>query len=396
MAKRRGNHEGSIKQRTNGAWRTQLAVNGQRLSYTGKSQKECQLWIRKTLNDVDRGGAFDGQRITVAEFLSNWQVTTEPSLRPKTYGQYLQIIRDYLIPAFERVKLAELHPYLIQSLYDKLVIKGTGRRTIRLIHSVLHRSLNHAIKMGLIGRNPASATTPPKPRKNELKVLDASEAQALIIATTATEDPFLALYQLALTTGMRQGELLGLKWDDVDWERGSIRVVRQLRRIPNKGFEFAQPKTKSGVRVIKIGENTLAILKDHRRRQFEEMSVVGDSWVESELVFSTPSGDPIHHSHLYRKFKALLKLASLPDIRFHDLRHTAASLMLNSGVPVLVVSQRLGHAKPSITLDIYGHFIPSMQDQVADLMDEVVAPIEFGNCTKTAPELHQGLKTSAT
>jgi integrase len=184
---------------------------------------------------------------------------------------------------------------------------------------------------------------------------------------------------------MRQGELLGLKWQDIDWERQALSISRQLKRIPNVGFEFTPTKTKSGVRKVAIGKETLRILKNHQQQLFAEMQMFGEDWQDLDLVFPTTIGTPIHIRKLLRKFKKLIKEVGLPEIRFHDLRHTAASLMLNQGIPLLIVSRRLGHANPSITLDIYGHIIPSMQEQAAEVMDEIVTPIRWENCTQTTP-----------
>lgn len=389
MAKKRGNNEGSIHKRKNGTWRALISVGGKRLSFTGKSRKECREWLKDMLHQADTGILLEKAQITLESFINRWLVSVEASLRPKTWQQYQQIVRDYIIPDLGKIKIIDLRPHHIQALYDNKVGSGVGLRTVQLIHSVLHRTLVHAVKLGLLARNPDDVTTPPKPKHREMRVYDEAEVQQLVITSSSTGDRNVALYYLAITTGMRQGELLGLKWLDVDWERKTIQIQRQLTRIPGKGFEFTAPKTKAGIRKISIGQRMLEILREHRNRQFTEIQRSNDSWQDLDLVFPTESGTPIHLRKLYRNFKKLLKFGNLPDIRFHDLRHTAASLMLNSGVPVLIVSKRLGHAKPSITLDIYGHLIPSMQEQAADVMDEIITPISFDITNTVAPGLHQ-------
>jgi len=194
---------------------------------------------------------------------------------------------------------------------------------------------------------------------------------------------------MAITTGMRQGELLGLKWIDVDGAASQLHIRRKVQRIPKKGFVFSPPKTQVGIRLIQLGPETMRQLIEHRQRQDAERSVV--DWVEHDLVFPSLMGNPTDQRNLIRFFKRLLKRAGLPDIRFHDLRHTAATLMLLNGIPLIVVSRRLGHSKPSVTLDIYGHYIPGMQQEAASLMDELVTPIatkwqQIGSSQEGSPE----------
>jgi len=170
-------------------------------------------------------------------------------------------------------------------------------------------------------------------------------------------------------------ELLGLKWTDVDWVRSTIKVERQLLRSSGNGIEFSRPKTRYGKRSIDLGNKSIEVLRNHYEYQQKERQTAGEKWVENGLIFTNSLGGPINPRNLLRNFKALLKEAGLVPIRFHDLRHTAASLLLNQGIPVLAVSRRLGHARASITLDIYGHLIPSMQSEIAKLIDELVIPI---------------------
>jgi len=276
-----------------------------------------------------------------------------------------------------KFQLRDLKPEHIQQLYNQMVKKERGLRTVQLVHSVLHRALVHAVKLGLISRNPDDATTPPKPKLKEMQFLDENQVQQLLITAQVRNDRFYALYYLAIATGMRQGELLGLKWLDLDWEQGFLQVKRQLSRKKGGGFELTAPKTRSGVRRIDLGENTLQVLRKHRQQQFIKMQMVGEKWQDNDLVFPSEIGTVINRANLLKMFKSLLKEAGLPSIRFHDLRHTGASLLLNNGIPVMIVSRRLGHARPSITLDIYGHLIPGKQKEVAMLMDQLLTPIPF-------------------
>jgi integrase len=386
MVKKRGNNEGSIHKRKNGTWRVQVSIDGKRLSRTFKTHKECVTWMKKTHNRIDGGLTYETAHLSIEEFMNRWLVSSESSLRPKTWHQYKQITRDYILPELGQIKLANLRPDIIQATYDKHLVSGVGVRTVQYIHSVLRSCLYRAVKLGILQRNPIIGTSPPKAKYKEMKVLDEEEAQLLLITSRAKEDRYSALYQLALTTGMRQGELLGLKWKDINWDRKTITVQRQLARIPGGKLEFVQPKTRSSVRTISLGEMTIAILKEHQKQQFHESNQKGTCWKDFDLLFPASTGTPTNPSNLYyRSFKPLLKDAELPTIRFHDLRHTAASLMLSHGVSVLAVSKRLGHAQPSITLDVYGHLIPGVQEKVASIMDEIITPITLPDAVLVAP-----------
>ena len=208
-----------------------------------------------------------------------------------------------------------------------------------------------------------------------MQFLDETQVQRLLITAEGMEDRFFALYYLAISTGMRLGELLGLKWDDIDFEQGILKVQRQLIKSEH-GYEFALPKTKAGIRQIKLGSRTIEVLKSHLQFQQTEKMIVGDSWKDNNMVFPATIGTPMNRSNLRKRYKKVLSNAGLPPIRFHDLRHTAASLMLNNGIPIFIVSKRLGHAQPSITLDVYGHLIPSKQQEAAILMDQILTPIQ--------------------
>ncbi len=391
MAKRRSNKEGSIYKRPDGSWRAQVSVGGRRLSYSAKTQRECQAWIKETVQKVDAGHSFKGDEKPLAEFLSGWLVSIKSSRQSTTWNLYERIIRDHIVPVLGEIRLGNLRPEQVQSLYDRKIEKGVGLRTVQQTHEVLRCALKQAVKLGMLGRNPVDAATPPKRTHKEMRFYDDAQAQGLMIAAMATEDRHLALYQLAITTGMRQGELLGLKWNDLDWERRSLQVHRQLRKVVGGGYELAAPKTRAGKRTITLGEATVEKLREHLQRQYQERQVAGDRWKDWELIFPSTIGTPMDSVALRKSFKSLIKQAGLLEIRFHDLRHTAASLMLNYGVPVIVVSRRLGHSKPSITLDVYGHLIPGMQEKAATIMDEILTPLEMSGCTIIAPEMNEVL-----
>lgn len=380
MAKRklkRANQEGSIFQQKNGTWRAQITLGGKRLSVSRLSQVECRDWIRKMLNKVDAGLTFKVIQLTFADYLKDWLANAKSTVRFTTFEQYEQISRDYVVPQLGNVKVFELRPEHVQHLYATLLQSGSTARTVRMVHCVVHRSLNQAVQMGLIERNPASFVKPPRLKRNEMKFFDEGQVQAFLIAAETEQDRYLALWKVAVTTGMRMGELLGLKWIDLDWAKAYLQVRRQLKVTRGGGFHFAEPKSKAGLRSVVLGQDTLNQLKVHQSQIYEERMQLGDRWQEQDLIFPSRVGTPTRPGKILVRFKRLIKLAGLPEIRFHDLRHTAASLMLNNGIPLIVVSRRLGHAQPSITLNVYGHMIPMMQEQAAELMDKITAPISI-------------------
>ena len=377
MAKKRGHNEGSIHKRKNGTWRVQVTVNGQRLSFSSKSRTECRAWMKQTLEQVEQGLSFESAKLTYAKFLQEWLISVENTLRSSTFVQYESHVRMYIVPTLGKFKMKDLKPEHIQRRYNEMVKEGYGLRTVQVTHAVIHRSLVYAVKLGLIPRNPDDATNPPRPKAKEMQHFDENQAQLFLLVAKAKQDRHYALYHLAISTGMRQGELIGLKWADLDWQTCTLQVQRQWTRKKGGGFEFTSPKTKAGKRSIMLGSSDLAVLREHKQVQYLAMQKAGERWKDMDMLFASTVGTPLCKYNLRKSFKQRLKDAGLPNIRFHDLRHTAASLMLNNGIPVIVVSRRLGHARPSITLDVYGHLIPSKQREVAELMDELLTPISI-------------------
>lgn len=375
MGRNRVKGEGSIYQRPNGRWRAQIYIAGERIGYSAKTRTEALDWLLKIRNEVKNGLNIEGSKISYCDFLDDWLETKKPQVAEQTWSYYSQIVRDYIKPKLGMYKLRELSTRRIQGFYNHLVEQGIGLRTIEKNHSIIHASLNYALKYGLIVSNPDTFTDPPKPKKKEMRYLNIEEVKKLVQVAKEGNDRNFALYYLAIVTGMRQGELLGLQWKNVDLERGIIKVNQNLKRLPNGKLVFGKPKTKTSIRSITIGEDTIEVLKKQKGRITNEREdiKVKHLWKEMDMVFPSTIGTPIDPTNILKKFRQLLKKAGLPRLRFHDLRHTSASLMLNNGVDVLVASRRLGHAKPSITLDVYGHLLSSAQDEVADKMDSILS-----------------------
>ena len=373
MAGKRANNEGSVYRIPSGRWCAQVSLEGKRLSKSFDTQKEGLDWIRKILGQIDQGLTFDNTKISLGDYMADWLDSTQSAKRPTTWNHYNQVTKKYIIPIIGKIKVKDLRPEHIQGMYNQLLKKEVGTYTILKIHTVIHCAMQYAVKIGIIGRNPVSFTHPPREPAIEMKILTESQVNQLL--TWLLDHRWEALFYLAVTTGMRQMELLGLKWTDLDWDRQSIKVERQLVRSRIHGVQFSMPKTRFGKRSIALGMKTIEVLRRHYEKQQIERLRAGDKWQRSELIFTNSIGGPIHYRNLLREFKRLLNGARLPPIRFHDLRHTAASIMLNNGIPPIVVSRRLGHAKASITLDVYGHLIPSMQREAAEKIDELIMPI---------------------
>lgn len=370
----RGRGEGTIFQRSNGTWRAQLTVDGERISYGAKTKPECIDWLTTMQFQLNRGFDYQGGKTSLKNYLEQWLENHKVSIRPKTYLRYKGLSERYIIPLLGDTNLNDLHPLHIERFYADLVADGIGIRSVRLCHSILHCALGKAVDYGWILRNPAHGVRQPQYKPSEMRVWNDSQVSLFLVIAESSHHK--ALYHIAITTGMRQGEIFGLKWTDLDWNRGEIQIQRQVQRIPREGWSFLEPKTRTGRRKIILGEGTLHALRLHIEQQLIKIEVVGERWHCHDLIFPNSVGNPMDSSNLRLDFNRLMAEAGLPKIRFHDLRHTAASLMLNNSVPPIVVSQILGHAKPSITLDLYGHLYHEMQGEAAKIMDELVTPIK--------------------
>jgi len=375
MAKKAGQNQGSISKRKNGTYMVQLTVDGKRITKYFKTKREANEWRIDTLKKVQNGLFYSGPKLTLEEFLEEWLRARKDSIKPKTLMQYRQIVESHINPTLGKIKINELQPAEIQAFYNYKVEAGIGTRTVRLIHSVLHCALNHALRLGIIYRNPSDAVYKPKAQKTEMQILDENQLRLFLVAARGKR--LVALYKVAITTGLRKGEILALKWSDLDWSTGQLNIQRQVQRVPGSGLMFTEPKTEAGRRMILLGSDTVFGLKEHYKKQMKEREFMGDKWQDFNLIFPSSIGTPLSHSNLHKKFKLLLEEAHLPNIRFHDLRHTAASLMLKQGISVKVVQERLGHSDAAMTLNVYSHVIPGMQEEAAKKMDEITALIDI-------------------
>lgn len=385
MAKRRCNHEGTIFKRKNGSWRAQVSIHGRRLSFSGKTQKECQDWLKETIRQMDEGYSYSSTQVTLRQFMKNWLVSIEPSRAPSTFQLYRSTVENEIIPRIGNIKLKDLRPDHIQSLYDLRIAEGGTPYTIKRIHKVLHCALEHGVKLGLLVRNPAHVVTIPKLERKEMRFYTDEQVQQFLSTAKETQDRLYTLYYLAIHTGMRKSELLGLRWQDIDGEKGTLQVKYQLVWKKGGRYELTAPKTRSSKRSMILGQGAIDVLKEHQVLQQLEQAYYGSDWEDHGLVFPSMTGKPMRGHTVSVAFEQVASKAKLPKIRFHDLRHTAATMMLNFGIPAIIVSKRLGHARASITLDVYGHLIPSKQEEAAALMDRLMSPKIQAGCTEFAP-----------
>ncbi len=375
MSKKRGNGEGSISRRKNGGWMAQYAVytaqGRKRKTIYGKTRAEVAKKLAKALSDREGGLVFDAEGLKLREYLSRWlEDSVKDTVRNTTYERYEQISRTHIIPMLGDVKLKALSPTHVRSLY-KEKLQTLSPRTVQYIHVTLHKALKQAVNDGLIPRNATEAVKPPQVRREEIRPLTPEQVKMLLDA--ARGDRLEALYALAVHTGLRQGELLGLKWEDIDLEERTLHVRRALTTAKG-GPRLAAPKTKGSRRRVSLTKGAVDALRGHLARQLEEIDRAGSLWQENGLVFASETGRPLdRRSVTTHLFKPLLKRAGLPaKTRFHDLRHTCATLLLTKNVNPKVVSEMLGHSSISITLDTYSHVLPDMQDSAARALEEAL------------------------
>ena len=277
------------------------------------------------------------------------------------------MIRLYIAPELGHRSLSRLAPQDLESLYGKLLAKGLSPRSVRLVHAVIHRALRQAERWSLVSRNVARLVDAPRPAAAEIRPFSPEEIRQLL--TAAEGDRLGALYVLAVTSGLRQGELFGLRWADVDLDSELVRVRQQLHHTRD-GWTFTEPKTRAGRRTVAIPRIAVAAMRQHRVRQNAERLRCGPAWEDLDLVFTNETGRPCERRNLVRQsFQPLLERAGLRRVRFHDLRHSAATLLLAEGVHPKVVQERLGHASISITMDTYSHVLPTMQAEAAAKLD---------------------------
>lgn len=368
--KQRGHGEGSIYQRKDKRWVASFKPEGEKRIYLyGKTRKEAYDKLQKAIQEEKQGILAKGPDRKVGDYLKQWLETiVKPLRRKNTYRQYRSMVNAHLIPAFGEMALRKLTVQHIQVLYAEKLETGSSPATVAVIHAILHKALENAVGWNLISRNVAESVTLPGIPRYEGRFLTQEEARKLFTVAKGTRLEVLLI--VAITTGMRRGELLALRWDDVNLENGTLRVERTMSRVAGSEYIENAPKTKSSRRKIMLPGIAVKALREHCEKQGQERRSSGDVWQDRNLVFSGLNGRYWAPESMGYQFRKLLVEAGLPRMRFHDLRHSAASILLAMGVHPKVVQELLGHSTITVTMDRYSHLFPSMQNEARNKMDD--------------------------
>jgi integrase len=375
-------HQGHIRQRAEGSFEIRYNLGTDPL--TGKrkvktvtvkgDRKAAEKELRHILNTISTNEYIEPTRITIGDFLKQWLETVRTQISPKTYESYEKTVRNYLTPTFGAQQLCKLAPMAIQQAYNGWEregrkdgkLGGLSPRSRLYIHRVLKQALKYAIQLQILGRNPADAVKPPRQKKIAITTLTIEQSTTLLDAIRGALLYWPVL--LALTTGMRRGEILALRWKNVDFEKKAVRVVEALEQTGTT-VRFKAPKTEKG-RAILLPEYAVEELKGLKEKQAEKLAERGIQQTGETTVCARFDGTPMWPSSLTHEFKkALDKLPDLPHVRFHDLRHSHATHLMMEGVHPKIVQERLGHSTITITLDLYTHATDTMQEEAAAKLD---------------------------
>lgn len=370
-SRRRARGEGSVFQRKDGYWVAQIELgDGKRKQYYLKTQKEAVEKLRKAQRELEQGTLVTGPQQTVKQYLEYWlEEVHKSSIKVSTYVKYGKLINRYIVPALGHLKLEKLTPQHVKSLYNQKEKDGLSAKTINSIHGVLHKALDNAVLWNLASRNVCDVVSPPRLVKPEKQSLTMEQAHRLLESVRGHR--LEMLLTLALTTGLRRGEMLALRWTDVDLEHQTVKVRRTVDYIPRYGYVENEQKTAAGRRVVLLPSFVVDMLKQHRIQQLEARLKAGSAWEDRDLVFTGLSGGYFNPRYLEKLMQRVIAEAGLPHMTLHTLRHSAATLLLSMGVPLKVIQEILGHSSYAITADIYTDVLPSMQKEAMDKWDGV-------------------------
>ncbi|MDR3574275.1 MAG: tyrosine-type recombinase/integrase [Anaerolineaceae bacterium] len=390
---------GHIRQRSEGVYeiRYDIGINPltggrRRLGVTIKgTHKDAERELRRLLHTIDTGEHPEPTKITVEQHLLQWLETIHSQLSPRTHERYTEIVKLFLVPAFGDRLLTKLTPTTIQSAYNAWETSGRrdskegglSPRTRLHIHRVFKSALKHAVQLQIIVRNPADAIKPPRPKKTTITTLTIEQSATLLNALNGTRLYWPVL--LALSTGMRRGEILALRWKNIDFKKATARVVESLE-ITKKGIRFKAPKTEK-TRAIILPDYAVEELRAWKERQAKELEAIEVEPTQETLVCARSDGEPLWPTSVTHEFiKAIRKLPNLPRVRFHDLRHSHATQLLTAGIHPKIAQERLGHSTITTTLDLYSHVTDTMQGEAASKLDTAFRSAIKAKLTKT-PQL---------
>lgn len=379
---KRANGEGTIKKRKNGTWEAQITIgkdeNGKpiRKSVYGKTQKEVSQKMTAIVSDLNNGLFVSPDDITVGQWFDIFLSDYNKGVKASTLANYEYQVRQNIKPTIGNVRLQKLTAPMIQRLYnDKL--ETLSAKSIKNLHGFLHKGLNQAVMCQYLKANPALACQLPRVEKKEMKTLTNKPLESFLQEIKGK--PFEDVYFIAVFTGLRQGELLGLTWDSIDFKKGQITVIKQLKRERklNGENQYVFDSLKNGKsRIIVPAPVVFDVLRKVRRIQAENRLKHGSAFANNDnLVFTDEIGNHLCHPTVWRNFKKRVEAIGFPDLRFHDLRHSYATISIENGDDIKTVSENLGHATVAFTLDVYGHVTEKMKKQSADRMQEYIKSI---------------------
>jgi integrase len=369
MVRSRGNGEGSIYQRSDGKWCAAVTLDtGKRKVLYGKTRQEVAKKLNQALQVREQGLPVLFERQTVANFLKHWlEECVKPSVRQRTYASYAQLVRLHIAPGLGKHQLSRLALQDLRGLLNQRAAGGLSPRTVQYLRAIVHRALSQALKDDLVHRNVAALVDSPRVEKTEVEPFTVEESSALLKSIAG--HPLEGVLTLALATGLRQGELLGLTWGDLDLDKATVRVRQQLQRIEGK-LTLCPLKTDRARRTLALPAFAIDALRRQRVRQLEAQLLAGDRWQDLGLVFSSDVGTPRDASNLVHRYHKLLDAAGLPRKPFHNLRHSCASFLLAQGADLRTIMEKLGHSQISLTADLYAHVALSLKRQAADSLQE--------------------------
>ncbi len=368
----RGHNEGSVYyDATTERWVAAITTDTvKRKKFYAKTQKEAIRKRNEALRELEKGTLPTGTQQKFGPFLENWiEEVHKSQVRLSTYVKYKKLIRSYIIPSLGNIWLQKLTPQHVQHLYSEMGQKGLSSKTINSTHGVLHVALKHALRWNLVSRNVCDLVTPPRIVKHAMTPLTVEQARSLLEGVN--KHRLKVLLTLAVVSGMRRGELVGLRWSDIDFEQKYLMVLRTVDYIPHYGYVVGEPKSAAGKRKIQLPLFLVDLLKQHLVEQNQRRLEVGEKWENLDQVFPDLHGGYFNPTYLDKMFSKLLQEIGVPHMRLHDLRHSAATILLSLGVNAKVIQELLGHSDIVITLGIYGHVLPTMQQEVVEKWDNV-------------------------
>ncbi|MED1666120.1 site-specific integrase [Brevibacillus laterosporus] len=339
-----------------------------------KTKKEAEKACAELITQIENGLYVNESKITFGEFILDWLDTVaKPTLRATTLAGYTSAIKSRLIPTFGIYKLVDIKPVQVMRYYSKLLSENVSEEYVNYLHSILTNSFNTAVKWGVIKNNILSQVDAPSRKRKQMKVWTLEEANLFLRAVKKDKPHYYMLYLLAIYTGMRRGEILALKWKDCLLDQGKISVNKSLSYISGQGIISQETKTGRSNRVISIPQSIINELKNHKNLQQEDKKLFGEGYQDNDYIIAKKDGTPLNPQYVHNHFKKFIKSLEIPDIRFHDLRHTHASIMLKIGEHPKIVSERLGHSSIQMTLNVYSHVTFDMQQESAARFDQAMS-----------------------